>query len=62
MLDLMIEYNESCDKCKTERYSLKDLILKLFIGIPSPPVIPIPKLPDIIIDVSKIQAGARIQY
>ena len=62
MLELMIEYNESCDKCKTERYSLKDLILKLFIGIPSPPVIPIPKLPDIIIDVSKIQAGARIQW
>ncbi|MBI4994291.1 S-layer homology domain-containing protein [Candidatus Peregrinibacteria bacterium] len=62
MLELMIEYNESCDKCKTERYSLKDLILKLFIGIPSPPVIPIPKLPDIIVDVSKIQAGARIQW
>ncbi|MBI2638250.1 hypothetical protein HYW83_01530 [Candidatus Peregrinibacteria bacterium] len=59
---LMVDYNESCDKCKTERYSLKDLILKLFIAIPAPPVIPLPKLPDIVLDVSKIQAGLRIQW
>ncbi len=62
LIKLMIEYNESCDTCKTERFSLKDLILKLFIAIPAPPVIPLPKLPDIVLDVSKIQAGLRIQW
>lgn len=62
LLDLMIDYNESCDTCQTERYGLKDMLLKLFIGIPAPPVIPLPKLPDIIVDVSKIQAGLKIQW
>lgn len=60
--ELMIDYQASCDQCKTERYSLMELILKLFAALPSPPVIPLPKLPDIIVDVSKIQAGARIQW
>ncbi|MBP9718059.1 S-layer homology domain-containing protein [Candidatus Gracilibacteria bacterium] len=62
MVDIMIEYQESCDTCKTERYGLKELILKLLIAIPKPPVIPLPKLPDFVIDVSKIQAGATIQW
>lgn len=62
ILDLMIDLNESCDKCKTERMSLKDLILKIFIAIPSPPVIPMPKLPDFVIDVSRVQAGIRLKW
>lgn len=62
LFQLMIDYNQSCDKCKTERYSLKDLILRIFIAIPSPPIIPLPKLPDFIIDVSKIQGGLKIQW
>lgn len=62
LVDLMVDYNESCDKCKTERFSLKDLILKLFIALPAPPVIPLPKLPDFVIDVSRVQAGLRIMW
>ncbi|MBI5413834.1 S-layer homology domain-containing protein [Candidatus Peregrinibacteria bacterium] len=60
--ELMTDYQESCDACKTERYSLKELILKVFMAIPSPPVIPLPKMPDIIVDVSKVQAGLKIQF
>lgn len=60
--ELMTDYQESCDACKTERYSLKELILKIFMAIPSPPVIPMPKLPDIVLDVSKVQAGLKIQF
>lgn len=62
LIDLMIDYNATCDNCKTERYGLKELILKLFMAIPSPPVIPLPKLPDIVVDVSKIQAGVTIHW
>ncbi|PJC36856.1 hypothetical protein CO046_03410 [Candidatus Peregrinibacteria bacterium CG_4_9_14_0_2_um_filter_53_11] len=62
LFNLMVDYNESCDQCKTERYGLEELLLKIFVAIPSPPVIPLPKLPDIIIDVSKIQAGLTIEW
>lgn len=62
LVQLMVDANASCDRCTTERYGLDELILKLFIGLPKPPVIPLPKLPDIIVDVSKIQAGVTIQW
>ncbi|MBI2453814.1 S-layer homology domain-containing protein, partial [Candidatus Peregrinibacteria bacterium] len=60
--DLMIDYQEACDRCKTERLSLMELILKLLVVLPTPPVLPIPKMPDLIVDVSKIQAGVRIAW
>jgi uncharacterized repeat protein (TIGR01451 family) len=62
IVDLTVDYQASCDKCTTARFSLMELILKLFAAIPSPPIIPFPKLPDIYIDVSKIQTGLKILW
>ncbi|MEK7524291.1 MAG: S-layer homology domain-containing protein [Patescibacteria group bacterium] len=62
LVKIMTDYNDSCDKCKTERFTLMDLVLKLFVAIPTPPVIPIPKLPDIVLDVSKVQAGVKVLW
>lgn len=62
MIDLVIDYQASCDKCTSARFSLLELILKLFAFIPSPPVIPFPKLPDIYLDFSQIQMGIKIVW
>ncbi len=62
IIKLSMDANASCDLCKTERYGLDELILKIFAAIPKPPVIPLPRLPDFVIDVSKIQAGVTIQW
>ncbi len=60
MFDLMIDFTTSCDKCSTARFSLFEMLLKLFLVIPSPPIIPFPKWPDIYFDLSNIQAGLKI--
>ncbi|MEK7529274.1 MAG: FG-GAP-like repeat-containing protein, partial [Patescibacteria group bacterium] len=60
LIDVQLDYKESCDRCQTERYTLTELILKLVAVIPTPPVVPMPQLPDIVLDVSKIQAGVTI--
>jgi uncharacterized repeat protein (TIGR01451 family) len=62
ILDLVIDFQTSCDKCSTSRFSLLELILKIFAVIPSPPIIPFPKLPDIYIDVSKVQIGLKVLW
>lgn len=62
MIDLVIDYQASCDRCSSSRYTLLELILKLFAAIPSPPIIPFPKLPDIYLDVSDIQIGLKILW
>lgn len=62
LLEVFLDYQESCDECKTERFSLKELIIRFFAVIPSPPVIPIPKWPDFVIDISKIQAGLTVRW
>jgi uncharacterized repeat protein (TIGR01451 family) len=62
MFDLMVDYQASCDKCTSARFSLLELILKLFAFIPSPPVIPFPKLPDIYLDFSQVQLGIKILW
>ncbi|MCC7197648.1 S-layer homology domain-containing protein, partial [Candidatus Peregrinibacteria bacterium] len=62
LIDISIDYQASCDKCSTARFTLMELILKLFAVIPSPPIIPFPKLPDLYIDVSQIQIGLKILW
>lgn len=62
LVDLTVEYQASCDKCTTARFTLMELILKLFAILPEPPVIPFPKLPDIAIDLSQIQTGLKILW
>lgn len=62
IIDLIIDYQASCDRCSTARFTLMELILRLFAVIPEPPIIPFPKLPDIYIDVSQIEAGLTIVW
>lgn len=62
LIDLTIEYQASCDKCSTARFTLMELILRIFAVIPSPPIIPFPKLPDLYIDLSQIQVGLKVLW
>ncbi len=62
LFDVAIDYQDSCDKCTTQRGSLIELLMKLFIFIPDIPIVDLPKLPDIVIDVSQIQAGLEISF
>lgn len=58
--DVMIEYQKYCGGCDTERYTLIELLSKLFVIIPELPVVPLPKWPDFYFDFSKIQLGYKI--
>ncbi|MFC1615504.1 FG-GAP-like repeat-containing protein [Patescibacteria group bacterium] len=60
LFDVMIEYQQSCDQCKSDRFSKLGLLLQLFVAIPDPPIVPLPKLPDIVFDMSQIRAGIKI--
>ncbi|MDZ4244294.1 MAG: S-layer homology domain-containing protein [Candidatus Gracilibacteria bacterium] len=62
LLNLSISYQDSCDKCTTSRLSLMELMMKVFIFVPSPPIIDIPKWPNIILDISQIQAGVTLYF
>ncbi|MBD3330142.1 DUF11 domain-containing protein [Candidatus Peregrinibacteria bacterium] len=62
LLDLSAEYQASCDECKTDRFGDLGLLLNLFVAIPEPPIIPFPKWPDIVFDVSQVRAGVRIVW
>ncbi len=62
LIDLVIEYQTSCDTCTSSRFSLLELVLRVFTFIPSPPIIPFPKLPDIYIDLSQVQMGIKILW
>lgn len=62
LIELTIDYQASCDRCSSARFSLIELILKLFLVIPSPPIIPLPKLPDLYIDMSQINVGLKILW
>jgi uncharacterized repeat protein (TIGR01451 family) len=58
--DIMMNYSQSCDSCKTERYTLLETLMKLMVVIPELPVIPFPKWPDFYFDFSQIQLGYKI--
>lgn len=62
LLNLSVSYQESCDKCTTSRLSLTELMMKMFVTIPSPPIVDLPKWPDIVIDISNIQAGVTLYF
>lgn len=62
ILNLMADYQESCDECKNDRFSKLGLMMELFVAIPEPPIIPIPKWPDIIFDVSQVKMGTKILW
>jgi len=60
IMDLMVEYQSSCDKCKSDRFSKLGLLMNFFAVIPEPPIISIPKWPDLVIDLSNMQMGTKI--
>jgi uncharacterized repeat protein (TIGR01451 family) len=60
LIDLSVDLMDSCDKCTNQRYSGMQLLFSLFVFVPDFPVVEMPKLPDIVIDVSNIQAGVDI--
>jgi|GEM_PF-207138 len=62
LFQLALDFQESCDQCKNQRFSLFELLLKLFAFIPEPPIIQFPKWPDIVIDFSQIQMGITIVW
>ncbi|MEK7146337.1 MAG: hypothetical protein AAB802_04120, partial [Patescibacteria group bacterium] len=62
LIELSIKLMDSCDKCTNQRYSGFQLLANLFVFIPEPPVVQMPKWPDIVIDVSNIQAGVDVVW
>ncbi len=62
LLDLQLDYQQSCDKCKNDRFSKLGLLMQLFVAIPDPPIIPLPKWPDIIVDLSNVKTGVNIVW
>lgn len=62
LLNLSISYQESCDKCTTARLTLMEMMMKVFVAIPSPPIVDLPKWPDIILDISNIQGGVTLYF
>ncbi|MEK7672247.1 MAG: FG-GAP-like repeat-containing protein [Patescibacteria group bacterium] len=62
ILQLQAEYQASCDQCKSDHYSELGLLMQLFIAIPEPPIIPLPKWPDLVVDFSEIKTGVKIVW
>lgn len=62
ILNVAIEYQKSCDSCQSDRFSKLGLLLQIFAVIPDLPIIPIPKMPDIVFDISQIQTGVEIVW
>ncbi len=62
ILDVVAEYQASCDQCKSDRFGKLALLMQLFAAIPEPPIIPLPKWPDIIVDLSQIRTGVKILW
>ena len=59
---MMVEYQQNCDQCQNHRFGKLGLLLEAFIQIPEPPVISIPKWPDLVVDLSNIQTGVDILW
>jgi hypothetical protein len=60
IFDLAIDFQASCDACTNDRFSLFELIAKLFVFIPEPPILIVPRWPDIVMDLSQIQMGLTV--
>lgn len=61
ILDISVDYQQSCDNCRTDRFSKISTLIDIFAAaLPDLPVIPLPKWPDIVFDISQIKTGAKI--
>ncbi|PKL36620.1 hypothetical protein CVV38_01820 [Candidatus Peregrinibacteria bacterium HGW-Peregrinibacteria-1] len=62
LLNLMVDYQESCDECKNDRFSKLGILMEFFAVIPTPPIIQFPKWPDIVFDISQVKMGTEILW
>ncbi|MBI4232582.1 S-layer homology domain-containing protein, partial [Candidatus Peregrinibacteria bacterium] len=62
LIKVAITYHASCDKCQTDRFSLLELVLRIFAALPQIPIIPLPKWPDIVLDASSLQVGVELVW
>jgi hypothetical protein len=62
LFELSMDFMESCDKCTNQRWSGMQMLFSLFVFVPDLPVVELPKLPDVVIDVSHIQTGVDIVW
>ncbi|PIZ75438.1 hypothetical protein COY05_04000, partial [Candidatus Peregrinibacteria bacterium CG_4_10_14_0_2_um_filter_38_24] len=63
IMNLSVDYEKSCNECnKSDRTSKLGMLLSIFVNIPDPPTIPLPKWPDIIFDISQIKTGVHIVW
>ncbi|MBU1151323.1 hypothetical protein KJ632_00675 [Patescibacteria group bacterium] len=62
IINLILDFKIQCDECKNHRFSLLGLLLQLMVVIPSPPIIPLPKLPDFVLDLSEFRTGVKIVW
>lgn len=60
LIGMFEDYKSSCSLCKSDRFTLKDFILRFFVKLPEIPVIPFPNWPDIILDFSEVKMGIPI--
>ena len=60
LVNISLDYSKQCNDCRSHRFSNLQLLLELFIQIPDPPVIALPRLPDITLDLSDVQAGITL--
>ncbi len=59
--DLFADYEAECKQCKNERWDSINFIMKLIdMILPKLPIIKLPKMPDVNIDLHNIRAGINI--
>jgi hypothetical protein len=62
IINLSADYQASCDRCRNDRFSKLGALLDFFIQIPEPPIIEMPKWPNIVVDLSQIRTGISILW
>ena len=62
ILDIIVDFKTGCDECKNHRFSMLGLLLQLMVVIPTPPIIPLPKWPDLVFDFSQVSTGIKIVW
>lgn len=61
LIDIFVNFEDSCDICTNERYANFGWYMLLGLVIPDIPIIKFPKWPDLVIDMSDINAKLSIE-
>ena len=60
-IDIFNSYEAECHECKNERQDLQNFLFSIIGSVlPSAPIIPFPKWPDIILDLHNVRAGMTV--